>query len=107
MIALKVGQELYQPASCYGHEGVRVVEKIGRVWVHLTSAQRLLIGSLRVDGSYGLVLYSSKSEYLASKALDNAWSELRRDIGYRAYAGVTLETIAAARELLMLDEVAP
>lgn len=98
---LKQGQTLwFVPAYVKsGHEVI--VEKVGRIWAHLSNGRLVDIKTMVVDG--GGMCYLSQTAYQERIELEAAWSALQAEIRnqWKIPAGVTIDDINQARALLM------
>ena len=113
MTALVVGQTLYMPAS-KGEFSEFTVTSIGRKWAYLARGICRSYGRCDMEvkfldrGIYSAQrLYASKYEYLEEVALTRAFHKFLEDVRAMRIENVTLESIAAVRKILNLDEVAP
>lgn len=105
----EVGQKLWLECSEHrrGPRGVEVeVTKIGRKWVELSLGYKVALGVQEVDGgnysSPGRV-WASRADADAHNAVVAEWRAFVNDPRvqyYRPPAGLTLEAIAQAREIL-------
>lgn len=83
------------------------ITKVGRKWLTLNNGYRAAVDGLALDGgeyaSPG-VCYLTREAYEIEKALNDAWSKLRRDIDMarRAPNELTVQCIHDARKLLGL-----
>lgn len=84
------------------------VTKVGRKWIHLDNHHRIDAETLEADGagySPPGVCYLSQGAYESETALNQAWRSLQQDLHLlRAPAGITVEKIREARELLGLSD---
>lgn len=114
-IECTVGQRLwFESTERFAPSGYVTVKAVGRRWVQLAQEsghwRPLKIGLGRRDvplegyGSMG-TLWSSKEEAKSSQQLSAAWSSFCRSVrDARQPAGLTLEKLQQARELLGLPE---
>lgn len=103
------GQKLWLvPSQRYMGEPHEVtITKVGRKWLTLDNRHRAAVDGLALDGGEYMspgVCYLTREEWEFEKALNDAWSKLRRDVDLarRVPSGITVRCIHDARKLLGL-----
>jgi len=103
-----VGQELWWVPNDGKNQRLVTVLKVGRKWAELSNARRIDISTLCADGggySSPGRCHTSREEYEQTVKRNRAWSQLKRDLEYKAIPdSVTTENIIAARKLLGMED---
>lgn len=91
----KVGMEVYLSPSRYQRNGVgheATITKVGRDWVYI-NRDRFDPATRRMDSESGVMVYTSRAEYIEETEMHKAWSNFRQGLTYSVPPGLTTDAI--------------